>query len=121
MTSPMANSPMLSATNSTPLASSIRPNVKRVVPEKRSSPIVASRNPANPEIKAFIFDAPASKMTRLRPSNMRLPYSGGPNTIASCATSGAMKVRPMRPTVPAMNEPIAAMPRAAPALPCRAI
>jgi hypothetical protein len=83
--------------------------------------MVDRRKPSRPEMTALIFDRPASKITRLRPSNIRLAYSGGPKTIASSATSGAVNVRRIKPTVPAMNEPIAAMPRAGPALPCRAI
>jgi hypothetical protein len=37
------------------------------------------------------------------------------------ASGGAISMRPMTPTVPATNEAIAAIPRAAPARPLRAI
>ena len=46
------------------------------------------------------------------------PYgSGGPNSIATSAITGARNVSPMTPTVPATKEEIAAMPRAGPARP----
>ena len=45
-------------------------------------------------------------------------YSGGPKASATPARSGAQTVRPMRLSVPATNEEIAAIPSAAPALPC---
>ena len=42
-------------------------------------------------------------------------------TIVTFLASGPMNVSPSRPNVPAMNEPNAEIPRARPALPCRAI
>ena len=48
-------------------------------------------------------------------------YSGGPKRSASEASGGASNMSPMMPSVPAMNEPNAAMPSAGPALPCSAI
>jgi hypothetical protein len=48
-------------------------------------------------------------------------YSGGPNRTAKFARGGASRDIPIIATVPPIKEPIAAIPRAAPALPCRAI
>ena len=56
-----------------------------------------------------------------RPSTIRPKFSGGPNRIAAAAIAGAKNVITITPSVPAMNEPSAAMPSAAPARPCRAI
>ena len=48
---------------------------------------------------------------------MREKYSGGPKLKATLARDGAMKVRTMTLSVPAMNDPNAEIPRAAPARP----
>jgi hypothetical protein len=95
--------------------------VKRTDPEKRSKPTVDNRNPNIPDIKPLSFEVPASNTTKLSPRIIRPAYSGGPKMMASSATAGARNVSPIRPTVPAMNEPIAAIPRAGPARPCLAI
>ena len=55
------------------------------------------------------------------PMSIRLKYSGGPNARASLARGGATSISPITEMVPAMKEPKAAIPRAAPARPCRAI
>jgi hypothetical protein len=52
---------------------------------------------------------------------MSANVSAGPKDSAQRASSGDMPIRNTTPTVPAMNEPKAAMPRAAPARPCSAI
>ena len=56
-----------------------------------------------------------------RPSTIRLKYSAGPNFTAKRASVGATSIRPTIASVPAMNEPMAAMPSAGPARPWRAI
>ena len=56
-----------------------------------------------------------------RPSTIRLKYSAGPNFTANRASVGATSIRPTIASVPAMNEPMAAMPSAGPARPWRAI
>ena len=66
-------------------------------------------------------ELPPRKTTEARPSIISEKNSGGPKRIAQCATTGARKVRPMTPIVPAMKEEIAAMPSAGPARPCLAI
>src|SRR5271157_423493 len=57
----------------------------------------------------------------LKPSTMRAKYSGGPNLRAQLAKVGARKINMKIVIVPAMNDPNAAIPRAGPALPWRAI
>ena len=48
-------------------------------------------------------------------------YSAGPNCSATDARTGAKNVRPIVASVPATNEPIAAVVSAAAPRPCRAI
>ena len=57
----------------------------------------------------------------VRPASINMAYSAGPNLITSSASGGDRKEMPMTPTVPAKNEPMPAMPSAAPARPLRAI
>ncbi len=47
--------------------------------------------------------------------------SGGPNFKANFANGGEATINPNTPRVPAMKDPKAEIPRAGPALPCRAI
>ena len=60
-------------------------------------------------------------MEAMRPSTIREKYSAGPNFSAMLASGGAKKMMTNVAIVPAMNEPIAAVARARPALPWRAI
>ena len=55
------------------------------------------------------------------PRTIREKYSGGPNRMAIVASGGARNVRATTENVPAIKEPKAAIPRAGPALPLRAI
>ena len=55
------------------------------------------------------------------PSTINAKFSGGPKRMAIAAMAGAKNVIMTTPSVPAMNDPIAAIPSAGPALPCRAI
>ena len=52
---------------------------------------------------------------------MTAKYSGGPKLRAILVSGTATTVRSINPIVPAMNEPIAATPSAAPPRPARAI
>jgi hypothetical protein len=65
--------------------------------------------------------SPASSVTVVRPSSISAKVSGGPNESAHFASSGDTSISSTTPMVPAMNEPMAAMPSAAPARPCSAI
>src|SRR3972149_2473978 len=86
-----------------------------------SSPTVPSRSPRHIETSALTRDRPPSAETAVSPSSIRLKYSAGPNEIATHASGGASSIRPTVESVPATNEPMAAVASAAPARPCFAI
>src|SRR3990167_115018 len=82
-----------------------------------SSPTVPSRSPRHIETSALTRDRPPSAETAVSPSSIRLKYSAGPNEIATHASGGASSIRPTVESVPATNEPMAAVASAAPARP----
>ena len=84
-------------------------------------PIPAIHRPTSIDSSAFTSDAPASSTTIDSPNAMSAKYSGEENASENFASGGATSIRPTTPTVPATNEAMAARPRAAPALPLRAI
>ena len=51
------------------------------------------------------------------PPSVMAKYSGGPNWMATSASQPAASMMPTTPTVPATNDPTAAMVSAAPARP----
>src|ERR1051326_5939405 len=114
-TSPSANTPMATTTKSMPESSSRRPNVKREVVLKGSVPMPEIHSPTSIASSAFSIERPASSTTMARPSAMSEKYSGALNASATLASGGATSIRPITPTVPATNDAIAAIPRAAPA------
>ncbi len=75
----------------------------------------------NIAMKPLSMDSPANMMTSNSANTIRAEYSGGPKLTATLAITGARKVRPITPMVPAMNEAMAAIPSAFPARPCLAI
>ena len=81
----------------------------------------AIHNPTSIASSAFSIERPASSTTIASPSAMSAKYSGELKASATLASGGATSMRPITPTVPATNEAIAAMPRAAPARPLRAM
>ena len=117
----MPKSPITSGTSPTPSISSVTPKVKRVLPETVSVPTVPAMIPKQAIMSERTIEAPVRKLSTIMPMLMRAKYSGGPNFRAKLASGGAMRVRPTMPSVPAMKEPKADMPSAAPARPCRAI
>ena len=119
-TSPRPNSATARTINSMPSRSQSCPKLSRGTPVWESMPTVESSRPATPIASPLITESPTTAR-QVRPSRTSAKYSGGPNAKAKPARAGASKTRPTRPTVPAMNEPIAAMPRATPARPWRAI
>ena len=84
---------------------------------KRSVPIEVSHSPSNSDSSPLISDGPDSSTTSARPRHISAKYSGDENCSANSATGGASTVSRTMPTVPAMNEAIAAMPSAGPARP----
>ena len=83
--------------------------------------MLAIHSPTSIAISALASDFPASSTTIARPSAMSAKYSGELNDSANFASGGEISMSAITPTVPAMNEAIAAMPSAAPARPLRAI
>ena len=96
------------------------PNMNRVLPTCGSTPMVAIIRPTSPIISPFTSPPPTSD-SAVSPTSTSEKYSGGPKYSAAAASGGASSISPSVPTVPAKNEPIAAMPSAAPARPLRAI
>ncbi len=103
-----------------PSASCRLSNVKREAPLKLSRPTVASSRPTAPAISALSLLPLPIVATSNTPSNASAAYSGGPKSRAILATTGASSVSPMIEMVAPTKEPMAAMPKAVPALPCLA-
>jgi len=68
-------------------------------------------------MSAFTIDSRAKYVSSVSPRTMRAKYSGGPKLSVTRARNGARNVRTTTLSVPAMNDPNAAMPSAAPARP----
>ncbi len=99
----------------------MNPNVNLSLPEMESSPMFARNIPITSIIRPFKGDPPDRNTASKSPTNAREKYSGGPNFSENSARGGATKVSPITPKVPAINEPIAETPSAAPARPFFAI
>ena len=106
---------------SMPSMSSGTPKVKRAAPELTSVPIKLSNKPNITIARALMNEPWASTTAAMRPMTMSEKYSAGPNLKAISANGGAKAAIKKVATVPAKNEPRAAMARASPALPLRAI
>ena len=108
-------------TKSSPSASDRLPKVNRSALVKSSRPTVASSRPTTAAMSALSW-LPVLEMvaTSRMPSRASAAYSGGPKSSANPATSGATRVSATIDRVPPTNEPMAAMPSAVPARPCRA-
>ncbi|MNL18116.1 hypothetical protein D3C87_1392480 [compost metagenome] len=70
---------------------------------------------------ALTMEPWASAMDETRPTTISEKYSAAPNSSAIAVKGGAKTATRKVETVPAKNEPIAAIASAAPALPLRAI
>ena len=70
---------------------------------------------------AFSSDPRASTIAATRPNSISEKYSAGENFSATSASGGAHNATSSVAMVPAMNEPIAAIPSAGPARPFFAI
>ena len=71
--------------------------------------------------RALTVEPLASAMEAIRPSTTSEKYSAGPNARAASASGGAKSASTTVATVPAKNEPSAAVAKASPARPWRAI
>jgi hypothetical protein len=115
------NTPMAMITKPMPSPSSGTPKVKRSAPELMSVPTSPRISPST-VIATALRSEPCERTTApASPSTMSEKYSAGPKVIASSPSQGPAAARTRVDTVPAKNEAIAAMARAAPARPCRAI
>ena len=79
--------------------------------------MLAIHRPTSIASSALTSDSPASSTTIASPSDISAKYSGELNDSANFASGGAISMSTITPTVPAMNDAIAAMPSAAPARP----
>ena len=115
------NRPIEMATKSMPSWSSAMPKSKRKVPELTSAPMIPRRRPKMIMAKALSTEPLANTTAPTRPKTIRLKYSAGPNLKASSIKGGAKAATKIVAKQPAIKEPIAAIPRAVPAFPWRAI
>ena len=120
-TSAMPKSPITTGTSPTPSKRICKLKVNRYFPLMGSMPTPARSRPTAAVIRALIMDPLLRKVSTMIPTIIRAKYSGGPNLSAIFARYGPTTVRATTAKVPAMKEPKAAMPRAGPALPLRAI
>ena len=104
-----------------PSASPDAPKVKRDMPELTSVPTMPTSRPST--IIAIVLSSEPCASTAAAISAMHISekYSGAPNLSAISARGGPSSAIRIVPTVPAKNEPIAAMASAGPARPCFAI
>ena len=89
--------------------------------------ILSSAAPGNTSVptaaimKALVFDPAPRKQRSVSPKKMIDTYSVEVNSRANFARGGATNMSPMMLKVPAIKDPKAAIPRAGPARPWRAI
>ena len=91
------------------------------MPELTSVPTSPSTRPTTTMASACSSEPLASTIEATRPSTISEKYSAGPNRSATSAKGGANSATSSVAAVPAMNEPMAAVASARPALPWRAI
>ena len=72
-------------------------------------------------IMPFAINSPVSALTVVSANRISVKYSAGPNFNASSDSGTATNASAVMPSVPAMKELTAAIARAAPARPLRAI
>ncbi|MNC90151.1 hypothetical protein D3C83_62150 [compost metagenome] len=83
--------------------------------------MVPSSSPASAIARPFSMEPPVRLASVVSPSTISAKYSGGPKVTAQSASGGAASISSTTLSVPAMNDPIAAIPSAAPARPLSAI
>ena len=121
MISARPNMPTASDTKSRPPYSSRIPKVNLGTPVNWSCPIVPSSSPSTTIARAFRVDPLARAIEAIRPSTTSAKYSADPNCNAALARGGANRASTTVATVPAKNDPSAAVASAGPARPWRAI
>ena len=121
MISAKPNNPIATVTTPMPSVSSGMPKANRATPELTSVPTMPSSRPTTIIAIAFSSEPCASTTAPIRPSTISEKYSAGPNLSASSDSGIATDATRIVATVPAKNEPRAAIVSAAPACPLRAI
>ena len=91
------------------------------MPEFTSVPTMPSSRPMRIMPSACRSEPWASTIEAISPSTMSEKYSAGPNLSATSASGGENSAITMVDTVPAKNEAMAAVAKARPAWPWRAI
>ena len=97
-----------------PSSSSVTPKVKRCAPLFTSMPTRPRIRPTITMPIAFSTERLAITTAPIRPSTISEKYSAGPNCVAMAASGAASSAQIRVATVPAMNEPIAAIASAGP-------
>ena len=98
-----------------------KPKLKRAMPELTSVPTMPINSPRATIPSDFTMSPCASTAAVTRPISMSEKYSAAPNSSATSASGGPNSAIISVHTVPAKNEPMAAIARAGPARPCFAI
>ncbi len=119
--SPIPNSPMTAIRKSNPRMSSVKPKMSRSWPVTVSIPTAASAKPSIIEARIFQGEPLPMPMKLQKVSRYTAKNSGGPNSRANFATSGARKVIITTATRAPTNDEVKAAVRASPALPCCAM
>ncbi len=84
-------------------------------------PTLPNVSPSNRLIHPARLDRPRTVVTMTKASTIKAKYSAGPKLSAIRTISGAVTLRARVPSVPATNDPMAAVASAAPPRPLRAI
>ena len=80
-------------------------------------PIIPSKRPSVAIASVFSIEPPLMYDSTNRPISSNAVYSGGPKRSANDASVGASNISATTDSVPAMNDPIAAIASAGPARP----
>ncbi len=119
--SEMPNRPMASAVKDSPSASPRLPKVKRGTPVSLSRPTVPIASPSTIMAAVLRRDPPETKVMTHSASSISTTSTDGPIATMTRASGGATSIRPRTETVPPMKLPTAAIIKAGPARPWRAI
>ena len=112
---------MATTTKPMPSVSSMMSKLKRAMPESMSVPTMPSSRPSATIASDLTMSPWASTAAATRPISISEKYSGASNFSAISASGGPNSAIISVQTVPAKNEPRAAIASAGPARPCRAI
>ena len=113
--------PQMMTMKSTPPSSWGTPKANRGTPHTTSSPIVAMNSPISVEMMVLMGSSPPKTVSSPKDMSAKPKYSAGPKRRANLASAGAKHIRIATEIVPAIQEPMAATEKAAPARPLRAI